>query len=360
MKYRLFFAVLALGIAILPVQKGSAQDFPYQVFERYLEPLAQQIGMPGLSALILRNGTIEWERGYGFSDVENRTLATIHTPYPVGGVTQAVTGVLFGICVDRYRFSIDELMGSHTPTFSDPGATVRHVLAHASTGRYEYDPVKFAGLTPVLEQCIRLPFRVATAVEVLDQLDMTESVPGLDLNRPEGALARELFTEAAVRHYDSVLRQAAVPYRIDRRTGRHTRSEYPTYGLDAAAGLVASAYDLSTFERKLDDDDNVPLDRNTLRQMWTNTVLDDPVNPNLKTPMPTGLGWFVQKSSGIDLVWTFGHIPDAGSALIVKMPSKSLTLILLANSDGLTAGYNLERGDITTSPFVKIFLRLFI
>jgi hypothetical protein len=42
------------------------------------------------------------------------------------------------------------------------------------------------------------------------------------------------------------------------------------------------------------------------------------------------------------------------------MPSKSLTLILLANSDGLTAGYNLERGDVTTSPFVKIFLRLFI
>jgi CubicO group peptidase (beta-lactamase class C family) len=360
MKYRLFFAVLALGIAILPVRKGSAQEFPYQVFERYLEPLAQQIGMPGLSALILRNGIIEWQRGYGFSDVENRTPATIHTPYPVGGVTQAVTGVLFGICIDRYGFQIDQLMGNVTPTFADPGAVIRHVLAHASTGRYEYDAVKFAGLTPVLERCIRLPFRVATAVEVLDQLGMTKSVPGLDLNRPEGAQARELFSDAAVRYYDSVLREAALPYRIDRRTGKHTRSEYPTYGLDAAAGLVASAYDLSTFERKLDDDDNVPLDRRTLNLMWTNTILVDPVNANLTTPMPTGLGWFVQTTSGTRLVWTFGHIPDAGSALILKMPSKRLTLILLANSDGLTAGYNLERGDITTSPFVKIFLRLFI
>ena len=359
MKYRLFFAAFAVGVAILPLRDGSAQDFPYQVFERYLEPLAQQSGMPGLSALILRNGVIEWERGYGYADVENRTPATIHTPYPIGGVTQAVTGVLFGICIDRYKFQIDDPMGSWNPTFSDPGARIRHVLAHASTGRYEYDAAKFAGLTRVVEQCIRLPFRVATAVEILS-LGMTNSVPGLDLNRPEGAQARELFDEPARRHYDSVLRQAAVPYRIDRRTGEHTRSEYPTYGLDAAAGLVASAYDLHIFEKKLDDDDNVPIGPSTLNLMWTNTVLVDSSNPPLRTPMPTGLGWFVQNASGTRLVWTFGHIADAGSALIVKMPSKSLTLILLANSDGLTAGYNLQRGDVTTSPFVKVFLRLFV
>lgn len=360
MKYRLFFAAFAIGVAIFPPRAGSAQEFPYQVFERYVEPLAQQIGMPGLSAIILRNGSIAWERGYGYADVENRIPATIHTPYPIGGVTQAVTGVLFGVCIDRFRFKIDDPMGSWTSTFSDPGATIRHVLAHASTGRFQYDPSRFSGLTPVLERCLGMPFRVATAVEVLERLGMPDSAPGLDLNRPEGAGARELFDESRRRDYEEVLREAAVPYRIDRRTGRHTRSEYPTYGLDAASGLVASAFDLHTFERKLDDGDNIPIDRNTLDLMWTNTILIEPGNPPLRTPMPTGLGWFVQNASGTPLVWTFGHIADAGSALIVKMPSKSLTLILLANSDGLTAGYNLERGDVTTSPFVKVFLRLFV
>ena len=57
------------------------------------------------------------------------------------------------------------------------------------------------------------------------------------------------------------------------------------------------------------------------------------------------------------MVWSFGYIPDAGSALILKMPHKRLTLILLSNSDGLAAGYGLERGDVSASPFVKIFLR---
>jgi len=80
----------------------------------------------------------------------------------------------------------------------------------------------------------------------------------------------------------------------------------------------------------------------------------------VRIPTPTGIGWFVQNASGEPLVWTFGHIPGASSALIVKMPRKNLTLILLSNSDGLAAGYNFEQGDVTTSPFVKVFLRLFI
>ena len=59
-------------------------------------------------------------------------------------------------------------------------------------------------------------------------------------------------------------------------------------------------------------------------------------------------------------MWSFGDIPNAGSALILKMPHKGLTLILLANSDGLANGFGLDRGDVSASPFVKIFLRLFL
>jgi len=41
------------------------------------------------------------------------------------------------------------------------------------------------------------------------------------------------------------------------------------------------------------------------------------------------------------------------------MPARRVTLIMLANSDGLSTGANLKSGDVTQSPFVKIFLRLF-
>ncbi len=369
MKLRLFSVAGALGAIILLSQKGSAQEFPYQIFERYLEPLAQQIGMPGLSAVIARNGRIEWERGYGYAEVEAKVAATAATPYPIGGVTQAMTGVLLGICVDRHQLSVDEKIRDYVPTFPVAGATVRQVLAHASENRYKYDPLQFVALTAVVEKCSARPYRVATADELLTRLAMTSSAPGLDLARNEGQAARLLFESGKLAQYDGVLGRVAVPYRIDRK-GNAVRSEYPTYGLDAAGGLVTTARDLAVFERDLDQ--GVPLSFSTLNQMWSAATLGADGLPAIPgsslggvpaVTMPTGLGWFVQSlQPGTDkrLVWSFGYIPDAGSALILKMPHRGLTLILLSNSDGLAAGYGLERADVSASPFAKIFLRLFL
>jgi CubicO group peptidase (beta-lactamase class C family) len=182
-------------------------------------------------------------------------------------------------------------------------------------------------------------------------------VPGFDLNRAEGEAARQLFDARALERYQTLLNVLAVPYRLTRNGA--TRSEYPLYGVDASAGMVATARDLANFELQLDDQDNIPISRSTLEKMWSAiTIQRDTNQPAITTP--TGLGWFVQTTAGQKLVWTFGHIPDAGSALILKVPSKNLTLILLANSGGLAAGNNFEAGDVTTSPFVKVFLRLFI
>lgn len=368
MKSWLFFVALTVGLLKVAGTQGAAQEeFPYQIFDRYLEPLVQQIGMPGLSAVILQSGRIAWSNNYGYADVEKKIRPTIDTPYPVGGITQAVTGVLVGVCIDRFGLQIDQDVRNFVPTFPVAGASVRQLLSHATSNRYKYDPTLYSALTRVVEssldtprRCLSRTYRQATATEVLERLAMTRSVPGLDLARPEGAAAREQFDEATWNRYQSVLRDVAVPYRIDAK-GRSIRSEYPTYGLDAASGLVSTAADLAKFEGELDKRNGVPLSFSTLDQMWSNTILTITNNGlEQRLAMPTGLGWFVTTESGQRLVWTFGHIQDAGSALIVKMPSKRLTLILLANSGGLAQGYDLENANVTSSPFVKIFLRLFI
>lgn len=350
MKLRLFSAIAAIGSSLLLAPPSSGQDLPYQIFERYLVPLAGQIGMPGLSAVIVRNNRIEWEKGYGYADVENKIEARPDTPYAIGGVTQAMTAVLLGVCSDRRQDKMDEPIRKWAPAFPEPSATVRQVLAHASDGTFRYDETQFTSLTPVVEDCLGLPYRLAIAQEILRRSPMTSSAPGLDLDRPEGAAARALFEPAQLAAYQAVLARVAKPYRIDSRDNP-VRSEYPTYGLDAAGGMVASARDLAEFEIGLNN--QVPLSRTTLDQMWTATSFGG-------VTMPTGLGWFVRPSSGQNLVWSYGHIPDASSALILKMPSKNLTLILLSNSDRLAATYQLEKGDVANSPFVKIFLRLFI
>jgi len=376
MRSRFFFAAVALGLFWATGRQGSAQEqFPYQIFERYLEPLAQQIGMPGLSAVIVQDNRIAWFKNFGHADVEKKVPTSIDTPYPVGGITQAITGVLMGVCIDRFQFPIDQDIRSFVPAFPVAETSVRQVLAHATDGRFRYDASLYSSLTAVAEskQCFDQPFRQSLAAEVLDKLALTRSIPGLDLGRADGVAARALFDPVTLQRYQSVLADVAIPYRLDAR-GRSFRSDYPSFGLDASSGLVSTAYDLAQFQIALDRRNGVPLSFSTLDKMWSNAAFtfNRPNLPPTTIVMPTGLGWFVTTESGQRLVWTFGHIPDAGSALIVKMTcppavpgaspctDKRLTLILLANSGGLVQGYDLENANVTSSPFVKVFLRLFI
>lgn len=357
MKYRLFCFALAATTFVATGLRGSAQEeFQFQIFDRYLQPLIKQIGMPGLSAVILQGGRVAWKGEYGYADTEKKIPLTIDTPIPVGGITQAVTGVLVGVCIDRYGFEIDQDIRNIVPSFPVAQTRIRQVLAHATDGRFKYNPAYYSTLTQVVEtpKCANPSYRQAMATEVLDRLPMRRSVPGMDLGRPEGAAARDQFSTATWNRYQAVLSELAVPYRVDAK-GRSTRSEYKAYGLDASSGLVSTASDLAEFEKQLFL--GVPLSVSTLGQMWSNTTFNF---ENFTLTTPTGLGWFVTTESGVKLVWTFGHIPDVSSALIVKIPSKGLTLILLANSGGLAQGYDLENADVTSSPFVKIFLRLFI
>jgi CubicO group peptidase (beta-lactamase class C family) len=379
MKSRLFLAALALGVLTLTGRPGSAQEqFPYQIFERYLEPLIQQIGMPGLSAVIVQDRTIAWSKNYGYADVERKILTSSHTPYPIGGITQAFTGVLMGVCIDRFRLEIGEQdIRNFVPAFPFAQTSVRQVLSHATDGRFRYDPELYASLTAVAEskQCFNQNFRQAMATEILERLALTRTVPGLDLALASGGAARALFDDARVRKYQAVLADPndplAVPYRLDAKA-RSFRSEYPSYGMDAANGLISTANDLASLQIELNKRNGVPLSFTTLDQMWSNASFTFERPTAATIVMPTGLGWFVTTESGQRLVWTFGHIPDAGSALIVKLTcpppvagaiqciDRRLTLILLANSPGLVQGYDLENANVTSSPFVKVFLRLFI
>ena len=364
MKKPLFLVLMAVGVVLTAGQRGAAQEeFPYEIFGRYLEPLARQIGMPGVSAAILQDGRVVRKYEYGFADVDRKIHMTVNTPVPIGGITQAMTGVLMGVCIDRFLFQINDNIRSIVPTFPSTETSIRQVLSHSTDGRFKYDPQLFTQLTPVVEspKCFGKTYREAIAAEILDRLVLQRTVPGLDLIRPEGAAARAVFAPAAVERYQRVLADVAIPYKIDIR-GRATPSEYPSYGVDAASGMVSTVNDLADFEKQLDSDDGIPLSSFTLNRMWSNQsfTFTNTNGSQFTVQMPTGLGWFVTRESGQDLVWTFGNVADAASALIVKMPRKKLTLIMLANSSGLATGYDLENANVTSSPFVKVFLRLFI
>ncbi len=48
------------------------------------------------------------------------------------------------------------------------------------------------------------------------------------------------------------------------------------------------------------------------------------------------------------------------SSLIIRVPSKKMSFILMANSDKLSSPYPLGNGDIWVSPYAKEFLKSFV
>jgi CubicO group peptidase (beta-lactamase class C family) len=351
-RLRLLAAALLGAAALVAAHPGAAQTLPYLLFERYVDALRVQTGIPGMSVAIMRDGRIDWETGLGRADAERAVAALADTPYPVAGLTQTVSMAYLLGCAERQRIdSFSNPIALWVPAFPVPGANLRHVSAHATDGApglFRFDPERFAMLTPVAESCDEAPFPASIAREILDRFGMASSVPGTDLGTPTSP-ARALFAPDQLARYGDVLQRTAVPYRINS-NGQAVRSDFPILGLNAFTGLITNTRDIARFLSALDS--------GALLHPDSIQLISTPASFGAG-PLPTSFGWFVQDAEGQRLIWQFGHHPDAYSSLIVRVPARRLTLILLANSSGLAAGVNLDQGDVTASPFVRTFLRLF-
>ena len=341
--------IIFLVCAAPRAQLTGAREQRITLFTRYLEPLRIQAGIPGLSAAIASGGRIIWEGGLGFADMEARVAAAAHTPYPVASITKTFTSTLLMQCAEQGRLNLDAPIRTYTTAVPDANATVRHVLAMASDAAagstYRYDGDRFTALTPVVEACTGLSYRVALARQILDRLGMADSVPGHDLEAVTDS-ASAAFDSATLTRYRAVLTRIAKPYVV--RNGRPTPSEYPPKGINASAGLVSTVRDLARYDAAIDD--HVLMSTSTQLMAWT------PFHLASGREAPYALGWFVQATVAGRAVWHYGQWPTF-SSLILKLPERGLTLILLANSDGLSGRFPLASGDVTVSPFARAFIQ---
>jgi CubicO group peptidase (beta-lactamase class C family) len=174
---------------------------------------------------------------------------------------------------------------------------------------------------------------------------MSDSVPGQDLEAVNDA-ASAAFDQATLTRYRAVLARIAKPYVV--RDGRPTLSEYPPKGINASAGLVSTVRDLARYDAAIDA--NVLMSSSTQRIAWT------PFRLASGGEAPYALGWFVQSTVAGRAVWHYGQW-STFSSLMLKLPDRGVTLILLANSDGLSSRFPLALGDVTVSPFARAFVQ---
>jgi hypothetical protein len=121
-------------------------------------------------------------------------------------------------------------------------------------------------------------------------------------------------------------------------------SELPPLDLHSSSGLSSTVLDLAKYSVALDEGRLGATDR-----MWT------PSAPG----MPYGYGWFTQQVAGERVVWHTSWWPDAFSGLLVKVPSRRLTLVLLANTDALVSP-QMGASNVLLYPIARTFLQTFL
>lgn len=345
--------LLALAAVVFVVRAPlSAENVLFSRFADYLDSLRTQAAIPGLSAAIVGETDILWERALGQQDVARSIATRPDTPFAIDGLTQIFTASMVLACVEEGRLSLDDRVGEYKPDSPDANATLRQLLTHTSGPpnalAFTYRPERLEPLTAALATCTGHPFR-PSLTSLLDRVAMRDSLPGSDVLADPTAAGT--MSASTLDRYKSVLGRLAVPYAVDKK-GHASASQYTTTGVTAATGLISTVRDLAKFDVALRS--GVLLEPETLAAAWRAPVGGD------GQPLPHGLGWFVQIYNGEPIVWQFGVSDDASSSLIITAPMRKLTLVVLANGDGLVRPFEMSAGDLLVSPFGRLFLGFFV
>jgi CubicO group peptidase (beta-lactamase class C family) len=349
---RVLLPVVLAASLLVPTSAPAQADNPVLALLRdYIESLRIQTGIPGLAVAVVNRDAVVWEQAFGRQDIERSIATRTDTPFHLDALTQTVTAALVLRCVEEGRLSLDDRIGQFRVETSEPNATIRQLLTHTSGSTaapaFEYRLDRLAPLSVVVRACAVESYRNSVA-NLFDRLAMRDSVPGPDVIRLVPPAEGIPEPEEAERYRD-VLARLATPYFVDQQR-RPLASQYPVTTLSPARGLISTVRDLAQFDLALRD--GVILHPDTLALAWS-------VQTGGGQLLPHGLGWFVQFHNGEKIVWQFGVSERASSALIVTVPGRGLTYILLANSAGLVEPPPLTVSQLMASPFVRLLLGFF-
>jgi len=83
------------GYAQTPAQTQVSADLQkgLQAVEEKVEKRRQELGVPGVSLVIVREGTVVYSKGLGYKDFEKKIPVTPDTQFAIGSATKAFTAL---------------------------------------------------------------------------------------------------------------------------------------------------------------------------------------------------------------------------------------------------------------------------
>jgi CubicO group peptidase (beta-lactamase class C family) len=337
--------LLSLIIVCLACDRSATEPVAGTIaeFEDRLETLRAQGRIPGMSAAIIEDGAVAWSKGFGVADVEGNRPAADTTSYHLASLTKPFAATLLLQLVESGALSLDAPVSEFGIPLSGNGVIrVRHLLSHTSGGvpgtAFAYDGNRFGELDSVIRRTTGKSFATVLQERIIAPLQLRHTAPNpLTSDFDVSGHTKAAFGQNLARGYRTTSAQPAFV-------------QYPQY-FGTAAGLTASVLDMAQF--------SIALDAGVFLKPATLSLASTPIVTSNGATSPYGLGWFVTDYRGERIVWHYG-LWTAISSLIVKVPDRGMTFIILANSEGLSGAYPLGSGRLETSPWARAFLDAFV
>jgi D-alanyl-D-alanine carboxypeptidase len=90
--------------------------------------------IPGVSVAVEHHGKVVYQKGFGYSDLENHVKVTPATVFPIGSITKTMTGLAIAQLVTAGKIDLEAPAGRYLPDLPPPArdVKVRFLLEHTS------------------------------------------------------------------------------------------------------------------------------------------------------------------------------------------------------------------------------------
>jgi CubicO group peptidase (beta-lactamase class C family) len=330
-----------LSLALLFVLFAAntmAEDMSAQI-----DPLFKEFNgsdTPGAVVMVIREGKVIYDKGYGLANVEQKIPCTTSTNFRLASVSKQFTAASILILAEQKKLSLDDPITKFFPEFPAYGTeiTVRHLLSHRS-GLIDYEDLIPDGTA------IQVSDR--NALNMVRQQNKTYFPPGSDFrysntgyallslivesvsgNPYAEFLKRNIFSPLQMTNtiaYEagiSKVQNRAYGYALE--NNQFVPSDQSlTSAVLGDGGIYTSVNDLFKWDQALYTDKI--LSQKMLKEAYTvASPTTDIANSGY------GFGWYITKHLDTSLFFHRGHTCGFTN-LIERYPEKKFTVIILTN-----------------------------
>lgn len=314
--------------------------------EKAIEGKRRELGVPGLSLVIVKDDKVICLKGLGVKDFEKKLPVTPDTLFAIGSSSKAFTAMLVAMAADEGKLSFDDAPRKFLPYFklqdadADARITVRDLLSHSS-GLNRTDIAWITGQL-TREEVIRVAAQAKPTAKLRERFlyqNVMYAAAGETVARAQNstweALIRErifkpLGMKSSVLTAPEMTRAAdySFGYEYDEATKETRRLPQRDFPQVAAAGAINSnARDMAEWLRLM-------LSGGALdgKRLVSEKSFAELVKPQQKIagPISYGLGWFLRDWRGHKVVEHGGNI-DGFNAQVALMPDQRLGFVMLTN-----------------------------